>query len=429
MSSKTLNDSQLDQLNIKLHSPRRVKKFQEPLYKSTLIRSASTLRMEEDESNEDIQSQPNRIDNPQPTPSNSTDSLTLQPDWPKTPFDNSEAIMNEISELKAQLSICQKQLEDKDDRIAELREHVTSLETDWTKDWNSFSKKRKFSNSKPVEEEDDELQKVKMENQELKKRIDELLASKVVSTAEPSNIASEPTASESMNNEGGMGYLIETIEKKISKGFETIQSNVENMINNKLSKLNLERTCESNQQHSYANAVGNATPGIINDRRTQMVVNRNEEMEEERDRKSRAKNIIIHGKFEIGNADDKFFSDNLIKELQIGAPKINQIERIGKETEGGNGSTLKRPIKLTMNSEEDKDKVLNNLKALKDKPLYKRISITADYTYSERQLVRDYRERANQKNDNETANQTNYIWRVRGTPKNGLRLMRFVRTN
>ena len=154
----------MDQLNIrKLHNSRREKQFEESLYKSTLIRSASTSRMEEDESNEDIQSQPNRIDNPQPTPSNSTDSLTLQPDWPKTPFDNSEAIMNEISELKAQLSICQKQLEDKDDRIAELREHVTSLETDWTKDWNSFSKKRKFSNSKPVEEEDDELQKVKNE--------------------------------------------------------------------------------------------------------------------------------------------------------------------------------------------------------------------------------------------------------------------------
>ena len=79
-----------------------------------------------------------------------------------------------------------------------------------------------------------------------------------------------------------------------------------------------------------------------------------------------------------------------------------------------------------MNSEEDKDKVLNNLKALKDKPLYKAISITADYTYSERQLVRNYRERANQRNDEETANQTNYIWRVRGTPKNGLSLMRFV---
>ena len=419
----------MDQLNIsKLHNPRRKKKFEEPLYKSTLIRSASTSRMEEDESNEDIQSQPKRIDNPQPTPSNSTDSLTLQPDWPTTPFDNTEAIINEITELKAQLSKCQKQLEEKDDRISELREHVTSLETDWTKDWNSFSKKRKFSNSKPPAEEDDELQKVKNENQELRKRIDELLASKEVPTnEESSSTVSEPRANESMNNEGGMGYLIETIEKKISKGFETIQSNVENMINSKLSKLNPEMAYELNQQKSYANAVGKATPGLIKDRRTQMLVNRNEEMEEERDRKSRAKNVIIHGKFEVGKADDKFFSDNLIKELQIGAPKIDQIERIGKESEGGNGSTQKRPIKLTMNSEEDKDKVLNNLKALKDKPLYKAISITADYTYSERQLVRNYRERANQRNDEETANQTNYIWRVRGTPKNGLSLMRFVR--
>ena len=86
-------------------------------------------------------------------------------------------------------------------------------------------------------------------------------------------------------------------------------------------------------------------------------------------------------------------------------------------------------MKLIMNNEEDKDKVLRNLKALKDKSLYKGISITADYTYSERQLVRDYREQANEKNDNETANQTNYVWRVRGTPKNGLSLKRFVRTN
>ena len=124
----------MDQLNIsKLHNPRRKKKFEEPLYKSTLIRSASTSRMEEDESNEDIQSQPKRIDNPQPTPSNSTDSLTLQPDWPTTPFDNTEAIINEITELKAQLSKCQKQLEEKDDMISELREHITSLETEWTK--------------------------------------------------------------------------------------------------------------------------------------------------------------------------------------------------------------------------------------------------------------------------------------------------------
>ena len=418
---------------------RKRKKPEDPLYKSTLIRSAR--KMEENDSNEDILSQPSSRS---PTDSTdhtvSTDSTTQLPNWSTNPFNSIDReatsaqhqpspSSNDITQLKAQLLQCQKQLEAKDDRISELGEHILSLETDWTKDWNSFNKKRKFSNSKPAEEEDDELQKVKKENQELKKRIDELLASKEVSIAESSNIESEPKASEFMHNEGRMGYLIETIEKKISKGFETIQSNVENMINSKLGKLNPEKIYESNQQQTYAGAVGNATPGIIKDRRTQMLVNKNEEMEEERDRKSRAKNIIIHGKFEIGKADDKFFSENLIKELQIGALKINQIERIGKEAEGGNGSTQKRPMKLIMNNEEDKDKVLHNLKALKGKSLYKGISITADYTYSERQLVRDYREQANEKNDNETANQTNYIWRVRGTPKNGLSLKRFVRTN
>jgi hypothetical protein len=52
----------------------------------------------------------------------------------------------------------------------------------------------------------------------------------------------------------------------------------------------------------------------------------------------------------------------LIKELQIGAPNISKIERIGMEKESGNGAALKRPIKLIMNSEEDKEKVFRNEK-------------------------------------------------------------------
>ena len=97
------------------------------------------------------------------------------------------------------------------------------------------------------------------------------------------------------------------------------------------------------------------------------------------------------------------------------------------EKESGNGTALKRPIKLIMNSEEDKEKVLNNLRHLKGKTLYKSISITADYTYSERQLIKDYRERANIKNDFEE--DKDYIWRVRGTPKNGLFLKRINKAN
>jgi hypothetical protein len=115
-----------------------------------------------------------------------------------------------------------------------------------------------------------------------------------------------------------------------------------------------------------------------------MLANKNQEIEEEKDRTAEQKTSIIHGKSEVGVADDKHFAENLIKEFQIGAPKIDKIERIGQEKEQANGTTQKRPIKLVLKSEEDKEKVLNNLGHLKGKILYKSISITADYTYSER---------------------------------------------
>ena len=80
-----------------------------------------------------------------------------------------------------------------------------------------------------------------------------------------------------------------------------------------------------------------------------------------------------------------------------------------------------------MDSEEEKEKILNNLRHLKGKELYKGIGITADYTYSERQLINSFREKANIQNYLE--DNKNYIWRVRGTPKNGLFLKRFNKVN
>ena len=72
-----------------------------------------------------------------------------------------------------------------------------------------------------------------------------------------------------------------------------------------------------------------------------------------------------------------------------------------------------------MNSEDDKERLLKQLRHLKGKTLYKSMSITADYTYSERQLISDLREKAHIKNDSEE-DKENFIWRVRGMPKNGL---------
>ena len=81
---------------------------------------------------------------------------------------------------------------------------------------------------------------------------------------------------------------------------------------------------------------------------------------------------------------------------------------------------------LMLNSESDKDKILANLTNLKNQIEYKGVSVTEDYTLTERKLLQDWREKAKVKNNEEYSN-SNYIWRVRGTPKNGLELKRFLK--
>ena len=55
------------------------------------------------------------------------------------------------------------------------------------------------------------------------------------------------------------------------------------------------------------------------------------------------------------------------------------------------------------------------------------ISVREDYTYSERALIKNFIEQAKAKNLEENAKNSNIVWRVRGTPKNGLSLKWFTK--
>ena len=146
-----------------------------------------------------------------------------------------------------------------------------------------------------------------------------------------------------------------------------------------------------------------------------------EELEEENQKRIRKNNIIIHGKKETsvqsadksGDEEDSLFVKEMIKELCIGAVTAKSMERIG------NSDTEKvRPLKVTFMNESDKNKVMGNLKNLKDKPEYNGISIKEDFTISERSMIKEYVKRANEKNEKEPSD-TEYVWRVRGSPKKG----------
>ena len=84
----------------------------------------------------------------------------------------------------------------------------------------------------------------------------------------------------------------------------------------------------------------------------------------------------------------------------------------------------KRPIKVIIKTKEDQQKVMNSLRKLKGtEDEFGKISVTEDYTQTERKQIEEWVKKAKE----QSANDEKYIYKVRGTPKNGIHLMRVVR--
>ena len=115
----------------------------------------------------------------------------------------------------------------------------------------------------------------------------------------------------------------------------------------------------------------------------------------------------------------------------VGASEVEpkSFARIGKSSKNSHDTqasaqSSRRPMVLNFNNESDKNKVYSNLSKLKGNETYARISITEDYTIPERKLVKDMKEQVKTKNSAEPED-SGFIWKLRGTPKNGLQILRF----
>ena len=95
------------------------------------------------------------------------------------------------------------------------------------------------------------------------------------------------------------------------------------------------------------------------------------------------------------------------------------LYRLGKRVPNKKG-----PIKIVLTCEEDKGAIMANLNCLKGNEDFSKISVTEDYTIGDRNLIKEWTERAKAKNTKEPP-ESNYEWKVRGTPKNGLLLKKF----
>ena len=130
----------------------------------------------------------------------------------------------------------------------------------------------------------------------------------------------------------------------------------------------------------------------------------------------RDQNIIIHGVHEREKADTDYLK-NLFDILGMGHTGPSISHRLGKKK-----LDRPRPVQITMKSVEEKQQFMSKLGLLSHADdEFKSISITDDYTLEEREEIRRWVMTAKKRN---TSENSNYVWKVRGTPKIGMRLIR-----
>ena len=231
------------------------------------------------------------------------------------------------------------------------------------------------------------------------------------------------TLENSMNKR--IDLIGQTLKESLLKEVQSNNIQFENKFNEMMTQ---NRTYAESLKNIQPSAEPATIPTVVTNLRTIIEETRNEDLAEENEKKIRACNIIIHGVSESSSTEndeakkhDVDFVTNLNEAISITTETPKNIIRLGKADQG-----KKRPIKVVLNSEYDKNNIMANLRKLKDQELYKRVSITDDYTIKERQMIKEKAAEAKANNDEEPPN-SRYIWRIRGTPKNGLIIKKFLK--
>ena len=224
-------------------------------------------------------------------------------------------------------------------------------------------------------------------------------------------------------------YFEATLDKKIMK----LGSKLETLIDEKLNTLIMPNNINNEPK---------VTTTVIKDDKTYSEMlkrskrepnlkqilqeTRNEEKAEEREQERRSKNVIIHGLEERGEHNDEIkYNDKIIifsilEKVGV-ATQPESIIRLGKP-----GENKKRTLKIAMTAIEEKENFMQNLNRLKgSENEFGKISVTADYTTRERDLIKIWIQKAEEKSRDDSEK----FYRVRGDPKQGLRLVSFARVN
>ena len=339
--------------------------------------------------------------------------------------ESNDDVNNENGNLRNQIENLTKRLCERENELHDVREKLA--ESEWKESNDIERLKKEIEQLKMKEIKDNKSTQMKALQKVIDNKDKEI--QNLQRTNERLNLKQNETEADQTNandNINTTSQLMNMIEEKMAAGFNLIQTNVEKLIKDRLVEPDIEMESNLQANHTtYADMVSTHKK-TASDFREIMLATKNEEIMEEHQKKRRAKNLIVHGMSNNSTENDKEFINEMLKDLQIGQINIKHIERIGNNNNNTIGERG-RPLKIEFNNEEDQRKVFSNLRNLKGKNIYIGISVREDYTYSERALIKNFIEQAKAKNLEENAKNSDIVWRVRGTPKNGLSLKWFTK--
>ena len=121
--------------------------------------------------------------------------------------------------------------------------------------------------------------------------------------------------------------------------------------------------------------------------------------------------------------EGKVNDEDLVEEILPKCYRNSGQTRDYTKTIGMKKADTKRPLMLSMKTLGEKEEFMSKLWMLKNlKMKFAKVSITNDYTIDEKEMIKEYVQEANERNAKESKG---YKWKVRGTPKDGLKIVRF----
>ena len=242
-----------------------------------------------------------------------------------------------------------------------------------------------------------------------KEELENLLSTKereIIELNETFNEAGNPNFDHVKNIESCMKNHMTQMSKSFSES-------VTKLLDDKLGEITVKNPSELTNKHDPSKNL-----------KTVMIDARNDEKLEVSEKQRRACNFVIHGAEEVGESSDQIRKEDegYVKEIltKIGVEAVPiSITRLGEKSEARS-----RPIKITMKTIGDQEKVMKNLKRLKGtEQKFGKISVKDDYTTNERDQIRRLNIQAKKLNDENPEK----VFKIRGDSKNGWRVIPFLK--